>query len=144
MSQESISWAELAELTHATQVERFNFCMCEDNEGNENPYSDCPTIEKKPYIQEVLDKLPKNTRIYSIVRHVSKSGMSRLIDFYVMVDNRPMWVTPAIRDILGYKQDEKTSALKVGGTGMDMCFHVVYSLGYKLHNDGYYFTSERM
>jgi hypothetical protein len=49
--------------------------------------------------------------------------MSRLIDFYVMVDNRPMWVTPAIRDLLGYKQDEKTSALKVGGTGMDMCFH---------------------
>lgn len=42
MTQESISWAELAELTHATQVEKFNFCTCEDNEGNENPYSDCP------------------------------------------------------------------------------------------------------
>jgi hypothetical protein len=39
---ESISWGELAELTHATQVERFGFCMCEDNEGNENPFSDCP------------------------------------------------------------------------------------------------------
>lgn len=47
MSQESISWSELAELTHATQVEKFNFCTCEDNEGNENPYSDCPT--QKPY-----------------------------------------------------------------------------------------------
>jgi len=47
MTQESISWAELAELTHATQVEKFNFCTCEDNEGNENPYSDCPT--QKPY-----------------------------------------------------------------------------------------------
>jgi hypothetical protein len=39
--QDSISWGELAELTHATQVERFGFCMCEDNEGNENPYADC-------------------------------------------------------------------------------------------------------
>jgi hypothetical protein len=47
MTQESISWSELAELTHATQVEKFNFCTCEDNEGNENPYSDCPT--DKPY-----------------------------------------------------------------------------------------------
>jgi hypothetical protein len=47
MSQESISWAELAELTHATQVEKFNFCTCEDNEGQENPYKDCPT--QKPY-----------------------------------------------------------------------------------------------
>jgi hypothetical protein len=47
MTQESISWSELAELTHATQVEKFNFCTCEDNEGKENPYSDCPT--QKPY-----------------------------------------------------------------------------------------------
>jgi len=39
---DSISWSELAELTHATQVERFNWCMCEDNEGQENPYADCP------------------------------------------------------------------------------------------------------
>ena len=45
--EESISWGELAELTHATQVEKFNFCTCEDNEGNENPYKDCPT--EKPY-----------------------------------------------------------------------------------------------
>ena len=43
--QESISWSELAELTHATQVEQFNFCMCEDNEGQENPYTDCPKGE---------------------------------------------------------------------------------------------------
>jgi hypothetical protein len=43
---ENISWGELAELTHATQVERFNFCMCEDNEGRENPYEDCPKEEK--------------------------------------------------------------------------------------------------
>jgi len=39
---DSISWSELAELTHATQVERFDWCSCEDNEGNENPYADCP------------------------------------------------------------------------------------------------------
>lgn len=47
MSQESISWQELSELTHATQVAKFNFCTCEDNEGQENPYKDCPT--QKPY-----------------------------------------------------------------------------------------------
>jgi hypothetical protein len=39
---DAISWSELAELTHATQVERFNWCSCEDNEGQENPYADCP------------------------------------------------------------------------------------------------------
>ena len=47
MSQESITWSELSELTHAKQVEKFNFCTCEDNDGKENPYADCPT--QKPY-----------------------------------------------------------------------------------------------
>ena len=37
-----MSWGEIADLTHAKQVELFNFCSCEDNEGNENPYEDCP------------------------------------------------------------------------------------------------------
>ena len=39
---ESISWSELAQLTHVTQVQRFGFCTCEDNKGQENPYEDCP------------------------------------------------------------------------------------------------------
>lgn len=47
MDNQTMSWLELAQLTHATQVERFNFCMCEDNEGQENPYADCPTEEGK-------------------------------------------------------------------------------------------------
>ena len=47
VSTEQISWSELAELTHATQVDRFNWCWCEDNEGNENPYDDCPKTGEK-------------------------------------------------------------------------------------------------
>ena len=42
-SQESFSWSEMADLTHKTQVEIFGWCACEDNEGKENPYTDCPT-----------------------------------------------------------------------------------------------------
>lgn len=37
---EVMYWSELAELTHATQVEKFNWCGCE--EGENFPYSDCP------------------------------------------------------------------------------------------------------
>jgi hypothetical protein len=40
MSQETMYWSDLAELTHKTQVEKFNFCLCE--EGEQFPYSDCP------------------------------------------------------------------------------------------------------
>lgn len=39
---EQLSWNELAELTHETQVDKFGFCMCEDLEPHEYPYDDCP------------------------------------------------------------------------------------------------------
>lgn len=42
-SQRSYYQSELLDLTHERQVAIFNFCVCEDNEGNENPYLDCPT-----------------------------------------------------------------------------------------------------
>lgn len=42
MSQESYSWSEMAQLNHTSQVRLFGWCACEDNEGNENPYADCP------------------------------------------------------------------------------------------------------
>jgi len=35
-------WSDLAQLTHALQVAEFNFCMCEDLDGAEPPFSDCP------------------------------------------------------------------------------------------------------
>jgi hypothetical protein len=38
--EESMSWGEVALLTHATQVERFNWCSCEEQE--QFPYDDCP------------------------------------------------------------------------------------------------------
>jgi hypothetical protein len=40
---DSISWGELANLTHATQVERFGWCGCEDQ--GTLVYMDCPIRE---------------------------------------------------------------------------------------------------
>ena len=37
-------WSDLAQLTHATQVAEFNFCLCEEQE--DFPYDDCPRKEK--------------------------------------------------------------------------------------------------
>ena len=41
MSQRSYSWSEMAELTHAKQVQWFNWCSCEDADENDYPYDDC-------------------------------------------------------------------------------------------------------
>ena len=40
--EEQLTWSELAELTHETQVDKFGWCMCEDTEPHEHPYEDCP------------------------------------------------------------------------------------------------------
>ena len=37
---DTLYWSDLAELTHTTQVEMFNFCTCEEKEYF--PYDDCP------------------------------------------------------------------------------------------------------
>lgn len=40
LSQKSYSWEDMANLTHATQVETFSWCACEEQE--QFPYDDCP------------------------------------------------------------------------------------------------------
>jgi membrane protease subunit (stomatin/prohibitin family) len=86
----------------------------------------------------------EDKRVYSILRHVSASGMSRRIDFYCIRDNRPVWLSYDIARALDYKQSDK-GGLVVGGCGMDMGFHVVYTLSSVLYghtNDGGYILKQ--
>jgi hypothetical protein len=46
MEEDSISWEELSQLTHATQVERFGWCICEDTDGEGHLADDCPVEVK--------------------------------------------------------------------------------------------------
>lgn len=41
---EVMYWSDLAELTHATQVEKFGWCACEDQ--GTFVYTDCPIKEE--------------------------------------------------------------------------------------------------
>lgn len=70
--------------------------------------------------------------VYTVLRHVSRSGMTRGIDCYLIEDNRPVWITGYVGHAIGSPQPEeywrKSMGLKVGGCGMDMGFHVVYTL----------------
>jgi hypothetical protein len=62
VSERAYYWSELAELTHETQVMEFGWCSCEDNEGRENPYADCPTElseNDKNILQQLLGLLQK-------------------------------------------------------------------------------------
>lgn len=88
-------------------------------------------------IRELRKLLKPGDRVYSIIRHVSSSGMSRRIDFYTIKGNRPMFLTWYIGRLLGYKRPVGKDGIVVGGCGMDMCFHIVYELGRTLFPKGY-------
>ena len=77
---------------------------------------------------ELRKMLKKGDTVWTVLRHVSSSGMSRRIDLYVMRDNEPLRITWRTADALGYRYDRKHEALVVSGCGMDMGFHVVNSL----------------
>lgn len=93
--------------------------------------------------------LKPGDKVYTVLRHVSSSGMSRRISVLAAVveeqtgtDGKRRRV-PVIRDLsfmvataLDYPQHDGTGALVVGGCGMDMGFHVVYSLGSRLWPEG--------
>ena len=75
--------------------------------------------------------------VYTIVRHVAPSGMSRVIDCYIMRKNKPVWIGWHMARILDYPLHREYQGMKVPGCGMDMCFKVVYDLASVLwHKSG--------
>ena len=84
-------------------------------------------------IERLKKHCPIGTKIYSLLRHVSKSGMSRSIDFFVHEDNEPYRITYLLVDAMGMKFDPKNGGIKVTGCGMDMGYHIVNNLSYTLY-----------
>ena len=87
---------------------------------------------------EAIERLRKYLRpgdtVTCILRSVSRSGMSRRIDFYKLAPNGDtvdkFYLSGSIGTALGWSCDNK--GLRVAGCGMDMGFHVVHELGYAL------------
>lgn len=74
-------------------------------------------------------------RIYTILRHVSSSGMSRRISLVLVVKGEPRYLDFHVGRVLDYKRPERGDGLQVGGCGMDMGYHLVHNLGYALFSE---------
>lgn len=93
-------------------------------------------------LKQIIEK--GGRKVYCILRHTSKSGMMRVIDFFALVPRTKaegqgvgvFYLSGMIAKELGYPRSAKHSGLIVRGAGMDMGFHVVYSLGRKLFPEG--------
>lgn len=91
------------------------------------------------YLRECLNP---GDKIYTMVTHVSASGMSRRIRVMI-VGGTQHGEPPYIRDIsylvaraLNWRRSQADGGVIVGGCGMDMAFHLVYTLGYVLWPKG--------
>ena len=91
------------------------------------------------------DLLPPGTTVHTILRHVSKSGMSRDISLVILTPDGPRDITALAAEATGTRLSKSCpdAAIRVGGTGMDMGFHLVYSLGRTLYPDGHMCTGDR-
>ena len=95
---------------------------------------------------EMLRKwLKPGDTVYTIIRHVSQSGMSRVISIVVTLPpkkkgDRPSMIHPnyAVAAACGYTLVTKNGheGLRVGGCGIDMGFSVVYNLAATLWPGG--------
>jgi hypothetical protein len=77
--------------------------------------------------------------VYTVLRSVSSSGMSRTISLKVARGGQILDLTYFASVVLGWPLVEKNGsrALRVGGCGMDMGFHTVYTLASILFRDKY-------
>ncbi len=91
---------------------------------------------------EMLRSLPKGTTVYTIVRHVSQSGMSRAISAHIVLDNKIEWLN--LGELLRLKMHKTHHGYVMQGAGMNMAYSVVHNIGRTVHDDGYYFTHQAL
>ena len=87
------------------------------------------TTKKEQAIHSLDLILKPGDTVYTKLLHVSRSGMSRVLDLYVIRDNKPHRITWDVAEATGCGYSRKYEGATVGGCGFDAGFHLVYALG---------------
>jgi len=88
-------------------------------------------MDRNYAIERLLTHYVKpGTKVYTIMRHVSSSNMSRNISLVIANGEEVIDITYYAAHALGDKLIESKGhrAIRVNGCGMDMGFHLVYNL----------------
>lgn len=97
------------------------------------------TTERNRCLDQLRKWLKPKMTVYTCLRHVSSSGMSRDISVHIVCDSGEILnVSAAAAGLLGWTLKERNGSwcVRVSGCGMDMGFHLVYSLGRVVWPDG--------
>lgn len=115
--------------------------------------------ERDLAIAELRKILKPGDTVWTSVKHVSSSGMSRSINLYVLkarkrvlrddelhesfrdkkhprftkLECEPLWISHLVHKATGHGWDDKREAVRIGGCGMDMGFALVYDLASVLY-----------
>lgn len=93
--------------------------------------------------QTLLGWIKPQQKIFTAIKHVSSSGMSRRISCYIIQGDNIKCIDRWVSEVIGWKHSDN-GGIVVSGCGMDMAFHLVYTLSSILFNDGYALAKEHI
>ena len=85
-------------------------------------------------MRNALTPLRRGSVIYTILRGVSKTGMTRYVDAFVIVRGQPVWITEPV----GHQRRDGCYVLH--GCGYDVGRDLVCSIGRAVHGDPSWFS----
>lgn len=88
---------------------------------------------KEEAIQSLRKLINPKEGITIVIKSVSRSGMMRKMKVYTRDLNYHLSLLVA--DALEWWYDNDSNAVKVGGCGMDMAFHLAYTLSHVLYTE---------
>lgn len=92
---------------------------------------------KQLELEEAIGRLrgwcPPGTTIYCILRHVTKSKETRVIDFKVITNGEVLHIGYYVALAIGWSYDQRYEGVRVYAVGMDAAHHAVHTLSYRLH-----------
>jgi len=103
--------------------------------------------------QEAIDEIkklcPVGTTVHTIVRHVSRGNMQRVISVMLIQPDGKKRV--GVRDLsalfgraIGRRIDRDHLGVVVKGCGMNMCFELVSNVAHAVHGDSYAIKTETL
>lgn len=93
-------------------------------------------IERNEAIKRLREEIKPGETLCTILRHVSKSGMSRSISIVQIKKGQTFDWSYLIAKAIDEKIDQKHDGIKIRGVGMDMGFELVYRLSSLLYGYG--------
>src|SRR4051812_31110989 len=81
--------------------------------------------------------LKPGMKVYTIVKHVSSSGMTRHIQPFIVKGGEIVSIGWYVARATGRTLVKGSHAIKVHGCGMDMGFELVYTLGRAMYPRGF-------